>query len=160
MAEKNALNIILLPVKLASVSEVEWSGSWVTCRWWLLCRFESRRNYFLFLDIFFCLVFYFCLFCVCMCCFVFDHMCPLHFSRLRVVPHSSSGIVDFQNVLRRISYGVGSSLAVGRFAAKKRLAPLAKRSTCSKSTGIVERAKRVRAWKSPHATTSSPGLFP
>ena len=46
----------------------------------------------------------------------------------------------FKTVLRRISYGAGplatSSLAVGRFAAKKRLTPLAKRqrSTCSKST--------------------------
>ena len=47
----------------------------------------------------------------------------------------------FKKVLRRISYGAGrplatSSLAVGRFAAKnqKRLAPLAKRSTCGKST--------------------------
>ena len=47
--------------------------------------------------------------------------------------------LDFQKVLRRISYGAGrpratSSPVVGRFAVNERLAPLAKRSTCSKST--------------------------
>ena len=48
---------------------------------------------FFFLTFFFCLVFYLCLLCVCVVLF-FDHMCPLHFSRLRVVPHSSSGTVE------------------------------------------------------------------
>ena len=42
---------------------------------------------------------------------------------------------DFQKVLRRISYGAGRDfVARGRpFRGQKRLAPLAKRSTCSKS---------------------------
>ena len=50
-------------------------------------------------------------------------------------PRVDGKTVDFQKVLRRISYGAGRDfVARGRpFRGQKRLAPLAKRSTCSKS---------------------------